>query len=77
MEENIILGALMQIAGKDVIGVFDHADLTVEELSSYYGEYVELEYHQIEDSGIEWIMKIITNGDELTLMLCSYIVNDI
>ena len=60
-----------------VIGVFDHADISDDELKQYYGDNIErLHFSDVRDSGLEWMMDIRTSdGEIIRLCLLEYTIN--
>lgn len=63
-----------------VLGVFDSQTIPTEEMKGYFGDfsYDENDFSKIEDSGIEWCLRIKTK-DNLThpLMMLSFRLNTI
>ena len=60
------------------LGLFDHTDISDDELKSYFGEFKLIKFIDIRDSGVEWEMWLNTRDEEIIrLQLYEYEINQI
>lgn len=63
--------------GFRTIAVFDYKEVSRDKLGEYYGDSVEIiEFRTVEDSGVEWEMKIRFSDGECRLVMHSYTLNE-
>lgn len=58
-----------------VLGVFITPDIPHKQLEGYYGvgDYTPFDFCSVEDSGIEWTLKVsLSDGSVQRLVMCSF-----
>jgi len=66
-----------ETGSEQVLGVFDHSEISDETLRAYYGNHRVISTQVVEDSGVEWVKKIEMDGVIDTLTMLSFSLNEI
>ena len=61
-----------------VLGVFNHSNISDDELEPYFGKFKRVKFMDIRDSGVEWEVWLKTRDEEIIrLQLYEYEINQI